>query len=329
MGVDMNVATHVGESVAASARAVSSAPLWPGAIVALFAAINALWLILTDASLDQRSMFQLASLLSGSMVIGWIAYNLRRYDIFYTLFGGIAFMMFATPMFRIFNHLSMSLAFPWADGWLSSADMLLGFDWMQFLRWVDGEEVLLVFMDWSYLSLDQYTAVFYLFLIAIPERRRACFELLALFTLTAAICMVIGLFFPAQAAMVYYAPDLTGFANIHERIGTYHMEPLERLRSDVPPLLELIKLPGLVTFPSFHTAMGIVLVYACRWRWWLFVPSLAINLIMILSTLLYGSHYLIDIIASTVVTLATIMILRKWLRVPASEPEAASNQAIL
>ena len=63
---------------------------------------------------------------------------------------------------------------------------------------------------------------------------------------------------------------------IDPRDGAYHLEHLERLRSDPMPVLSLSDLPGLVTFPSFHTAMGVIAIYCCRsipllsqkWRRW-------------------------------------------------------------
>ena len=89
------------------------------------------------------------------------------------------------------------------------------------------------------------------------------------------------------------------------------MRHLLALRTDPQHVLDLNNLPGLVTFPSFHTAMGIIAIYCSRGTPWLFWPSLIINILMISSTPLFGSHYLIDVIAGAVVALGTILFIRR------------------
>lgn len=311
---------------ASMVSSINGWPLWPWFLVAIFAVINLIWLTVSDTSLSPSSVSNVALLITAIAVTGWTAYQLRNFDITFVLLAGASYILFAGPVFRVFNHLSMTLAFPWADNWLSAIDANLGFDWLSFLIWLDNKDTLLSMMDASYLALDKYSATFYIFFAAISERRKACFELIALFALASIFCMVIGMFVPAQAAMTYYAPDLSEFRNLHANIGVYHIEPFTYLRGDVPPVLSLSDLPGLVTFPSFHTAMGVVLIYVARWRWWLFVPSLAINLLMIGSTLVFGSHYFIDLIGGTAVTLLAIAILRKIQNISNLDRDVRGNQ---
>jgi membrane-associated phospholipid phosphatase len=58
---------------------------------------------------------------------------------------------------------------------------------------------------------------------------------------------------------------------------------------------------GLVTFPSFHTMLGLVLIWAVR-KTVLFWPSLFLNGAMVVSTVAIGGHYLIDVVAGIVLT---------------------------
>jgi len=182
---------------------------------------------------------------------------------------------------------------------------------MAYLEFVDQYPALMALMDWAYTGLDGYSAYFYVAIACLAGRRERCFEFLALFSVIAVLCMVVGMFFPAKAAMIYYAPDLTSFNYVNSNIGVYHMEILLNLRSDTIPALDLMRMPGLVTFPSFHTAMGVMLVYVCRGRMALLVPSVIINLLMIASTPLFGSHYLIDIIAGILATVIGIFLVRQ------------------
>ena len=69
---------------------------------------------------------------------------------------------------------------------------------------------------------------------------------------------------------------------------------------------------GLIAFPSFHVMWAVLLTYACRTlHKWIFYPVLCINSLMILSTLLLGWHYLIDVIAAFLLVAVAIVFAEK------------------
>ncbi|RED17747.1 phosphatase PAP2 family protein [Parasphingopyxis lamellibrachiae] len=285
-------------------------PIWPWALLGIFALIDGLWLLATPIALDANAVGTIFSLMPLVVAALLGAKRFEDNDAIYVVCTGLAFILVAWPTLRLFNHLSMTTALPWADATLSQLDSMIRFDWHAYIRWLDGQRWLLSIMNWTYTGLNGYSIFFFLLLALFPDRRAACFEFIALFVVSASLCMTLGMFFPAQAAMVYYAPDLAGFQHVHDSLGTYHISSLNMLREAPAPVLELDSLPGLVTFPSFHTAMGVVLIYACRRSLFLLVPSLGINLSMIAATPLYGSHYGIDILGGIVAALATIAIIR-------------------
>lgn len=286
-------------------------PVWPWALLGIFALVDGLWLLATPISLDTGAVTAIISLIPLVVAALLGAKRFENNDALYVVCTGLAFILVAWPTLRLFNHLSMTTALPWADAMLSQLDGMIGFDWHAYIRWLDGQRWLLSIMNWTYTGLNGYSIFFFLLLALFPDRRAACFEFIALFVVSASLCMTLGMFFPAQAAMVYYAPDLSGFQHVHDSVGTYHISSLNMLREAPAPVLALDNLPGLVTFPSFHTAMGVVLIYACRRSLLLLVPSLGINLSMIAATPLYGSHYGIDILAGIAAALVTIAIVRR------------------
>jgi membrane-associated phospholipid phosphatase len=107
--------------------------------------------------------------------------------------------------------------------------------------------------------------------------------------------------------MAHYAPDPSRFARVTPVVGTYYLAALRQLRAPGPHALSLRFLPGLVTFPSFHAAMGVIGVYCCRGKTPVFLASLALNAFMIASTPLFGSHYLVDLAAGA--ALAALVLL--------------------
>jgi membrane-associated phospholipid phosphatase len=54
---------------------------------------------------------------------------------------------------------------------------------------------------------------------------------------------------------------------------------------------------GIVSFPSYHAAVAILLTAALRRHRWLFPAACVLNGLMLVSTLSTGGHYLVDVLA--------------------------------
>jgi hypothetical protein len=282
---------------------------WAWASLAALAIIDGTWLIATPLTLSASSNDFIGSVAVVAAVLLLAASRATDSPRISTPCTGGAFLVAAWPVLRLFNHLTMTLPIPFADQRLADWDAAIGFDWEAYLRWADSHPQLLRAMDYSYGSLTTYSAILFaaLALGAKPERR--CSEMLVLFLITAVMCSSIGALFPAEAAMAFYAP-IEPFRHIASDAGTYHLESLTALRRDPAHVFDLAELPGLVTFPSFHTAMGLVAIYCARSTPWLFFPMLGINLVMIASTPIYGSHYAIDILAGAAAACTSIIAVR-------------------
>jgi membrane-associated phospholipid phosphatase len=63
---------------------------------------------------------------------------------------------------------------------------------------------------------------------------------------------------------------------------------------------------GLVVFPSFHTILAMLCIFAARPLRFLKYPLLALNLLIILASPAMGGHYFIDIIAGIILAALTI-----------------------
>jgi len=285
------------------------APLWSA--LALLWVVDAIWLVVAPISLSGASYSAMAALLPLALLAGWGMLRLTGHPRVQMLMCGIAFILLAWPALRLFNHLTMSSAFPLADARLSAVDALIGFDWLGYATWLDGHPWLLWLMDRCYTGLTLYSIALFAVLMLTRDAVERCVELMILFFAGALICSGIGMFFPAVAAFAHYAPDVRLFDNVDPAVGSYHLAHMAKLRGDPAAVIEFASLPGLVTFPSFHTAMGVIAIYCARSNRLLFALSLAINLTMIASTPLFGSHYLIDVIAGTLIAIALIHLLRQ------------------
>ena len=214
---------------------------------------------------------------------------------------GMFFISISWIILRIFNHLTMTAGFAYADDFLIKMDQVIGLDWQTYFTFVAGQPLLVFVFDHAYTGLTSLSMVAFIGLIFVNRIKQAEFFFVA-FSITAIFCTVVGMFFPAKAAVNQLLLDTDLMLNFPYPPGVYSVEIIDRLRSEGPHFFDLAHLPGLTTFPSFHTAAGIILVYSYRGSALLYPISLY-TAVMIASTPVYGGHYFIDIIAGTIVAL--------------------------
>jgi membrane-associated phospholipid phosphatase len=101
--------------------------------------------------------------------------------------------------------------------------------------------------------------------------------------------------------MVRYGNDHL-LASFGPNAGVYYVEALRAVRESKDIVLSFADMPGLAAFPSFHTIVGLLIVYACRGNIATLLLASLWTAAMLLATPVYGGHYFIDIIAGAVVT---------------------------
>jgi len=210
---------------------------------------------------------------------------------------GVVFIFVALATLRIFNHLTMSLAFPLADPLLDSWDKVLGLDWMAYFTFVQTHPTFATILKAAYIGFDGASLLGFLALVVMGYARRARY-FCEIFLITAAICTTIAMFFPAVAAVVYNFGNVSELEGFGAAPGVYHMEQFLMLRTAETPSIDLLAAQGLATFPSFHAAGGILLIFGflkTRLSW----VVIAFSVTMIASVPIFGGHYFIDVLAGT------------------------------
>ncbi|WP_181181122.1 phosphatase PAP2 family protein [Mesorhizobium sp. B1-1-5] len=204
-----------------------------------------------------------------------------------------------------FMYLASATDRPLMDQTLAAFDAAIGFDWRAFLSFTNKQPLVAETLVFAYHALGRQLPLLIL-LLAFARRPRLT-EFTALLAVSSALTATLMLFVPAAGAYAYFQPGPIEFSNFTARAGMWHFTELMKLRSGEPFHLLVTRAEGLVTFPSFHTALGILVVYALRDYRWLFWPVACLNGIMIISTLPEGGHHLIDVIAGTIVGLVSIL----------------------
>ncbi len=217
---------------------------------------------------------------------------------------GLVFLVTAFVGIRLLNYLTMTLAFPLADERLASWDLILGLDWYAYATRLGAYPDLLRYIQIPYLFTIQSVALIFMALALAGKIERAR-ELATLLFLGALVTISVSGFFPATAAMVHYMDDHLR-ALYGSDVGVYHMATFTYLREAPQITLSFADLPGLATFPSFHTMCGLLVAYALRDHVLTLLAGCVWTGAMLMATPIYGGHYFIDIIAggAVIVTLA-------------------------
>jgi membrane-associated phospholipid phosphatase len=89
----------------------------------------------------------------------------------------------------------------------------------------------------------------------------------------------------------------------------YHAD-LMALRSGTLGPLVFRAMTGVVTFPSFHTALAILVIYAIARTPIVAWPVILLNLLVIAATMPLGGHYLADVLCGGAIAVLSIHLVR-------------------
>lgn len=223
--------------------------------------------------------------------------NVRKDPFIVILSNGIALSATFRIVAGFFSYTAQfwGRAFPLRDAVLARADQGLGFDWVASLVWQNQHPLLAELLNSAYSSpVFQFVALLAAQFVFTSVRR---FQLLILSSQMAALAtsLLAGLL-PALGAYSFFKVT----PGVHQGIAlatmNQHVADILSLRG-ADPVLPFEAIQGIVTFPSYHAALGVLLIWAA-WphpvlRW----ISIVLNLALITATPLSGAHYIVDVIA--------------------------------
>ena len=212
----------------------------------------------------------------------------------------------------IFTYLTASLGFPLCDAGLAGIDSALGFDWLAWFHFVSAHPPLRLLLAIVYSSLMVQIAgsIIYFSHCRRGERNDElwwCALVSLLFT------GIISGIFPALGAFVTF--------NVAERAMATHLPHLLALRGAGISSFALQDMQGIISLPSYHTVLAILLIYVHRGERRRFSVIAVINGFMLLSVPSEGGHYMIDMIAGGSVAIFSILLVRAALRYAPSRRE--------
>jgi membrane-associated phospholipid phosphatase len=233
--------------------------------------------------------------------------TIKRYrddELLFSLCESVAFSLIIARVAAVLSYLAISANYRLVDQTLADLDEILAFNWADYYRWAISHETFYRALVAAYESLAKQSWLLVLFL-CITKRRARVQEFLELTASLLAISVLLSIFVPAAGAPKFYA------AAVHADVSGW--SHFELLRSGAMKHIDLEAMQGLVSLPSVHTVMAILLCWAARKTLLAFV-IVPINIVLLLSTPVVGGHYITDVLAGAMLTAAAIAIRRVYCR---------------
>ena len=204
-----------------------------------------------------------------------------------------------TNVGAISTYLAAGMHYPLLDGTFTRIDQALGFDWIGWFNFSSRHPWLDRMLSAAYRSLGPQIVISILFLCAVGMQRR-CYELWWAALLSLAATSMLSGVLPAVGTFEFY----------HVAIDRAdHLQHFHQLRDGASRVYLMGGMKGIVTFPSFHVVMALLLTHAFRGTR-LMLPVAALNFMMLLSTPVYGGHYLVDMLSGAAIAVLAAALVR-------------------
>lgn len=208
--------------------------------------------------------------------------------------GSFAMLAFSGVAAGVLSDVGQMFAFPLVDASLAAADELLRFRTIDVVRAVvqirNGPAILAMLYELATPMLF-VTA----FALAFLGRFTRLWEMCAAFSFCILVATVTSCLFPAVGAFEHSGIAAAYGSHLPGGAGVYHLKIFYALRGASDLTIDPFALEGIVTFPSFHTAMALMTAAAWRDDPYLRGPMIVWNAGVIVSTIPIGGHYVVDL----------------------------------
>jgi len=201
---------------------------------------------------------------------------------------------------EIYSYVVATLRMPMCDLQFARMDAALEFNWSAALDLIAPHRILRYLLEHAYNSIfvQVFASIGYFALIKRSDRNR---ELLWIAMLSALVTTSLSGLLPALGP--YANGNMPAWSAV---LVTIHNGSLTGFA--------LSDMTGIVTFPSFHTVLAVLLVYVHRPPLRSFVPVAILNAAMLVAIPFAGHHYLVDMIAGAAVAAISIAIMQTAMR---------------
>jgi len=275
-----------------------------------------------------------------SLMVGFPAFFYAIHSVYKTwrpdrrlslLAGSQAVLFGASCAGATLANVGLRLRMPLQDDLLAAIDKALGINTAEIVLWFsrlpDVAELLRIFY------LSTVPAVFFCAIFfSLKRDGRKVWELTLGYSGGLFLCSAISSLVPAKAIFFHAGFTSQEVAGLPAGAGLYHMGAFSYFRDGSNLVVDIDRFDGVVTFPSFHTMMALVVAFAFRDYSRTSVVAYLWALLVIVSTIPIGGHYVVDLIAGTglwaVIVLSALAWSRKSSFLCSDDEQASANRVV-
>lgn len=195
------------------------------------------------------------------------------------------------------------------DARLAAADRALGFDWPAVFAAADRSRIALWIGGVAYhsLTLQMVTCIVAMSAYAQVDRLRVA---VAAAILSGFVTILVSWWTPAMGNVF----DPAAYRHLWPSIAWMEQAMIAGLRGGTWRTLDLTQLMGIVSFPSYHATLPVILSWAQRdTPGWRFVAPVWAG-VTIIATPLFGGHYGVDVLAGLALAPAALAVAPRLVR---------------
>lgn len=201
------------------------------------------------------------------------------------------------------SYVGAAADLPLRDGDMIWVDRHLGFDWLAAMSSLDHSSRLLGVLNGAYATFTAQLVGAALALV-IAGRMRELERFFIIFACASIAAEALSVLLPTLGP-IWALADHARFTNL-PTLGRTTAEIVLALRDKTLGTIDFEAVNGIISFPSMHAAVAIIVPYALRWNRWIFAPIAALDAVMLVSAVPSGNHYLADVIAGVAVAVFAI-----------------------
>ena len=232
--------------------------------------------------------------------------------LFYGIFGRssqvgamvsyLALWIATLPVTCVFTYLLASLGLSPIDSALDQCDKAVGFDWLSWYKFVNANSAVKHVLIAAYASMSLQIVFSIIYFSHIEEANRSN-ELWWTASIALVITTIVSGILPAMGTFEHYGViDAKHGAHLHDLYG---------LRGGTLTGISMNHIQGIITLPSYHTVLAVLLSYIYRDQRRMLYVVLPLNLLMLISIPSQGGHYLADMFAGGAVAALSIWIVAR------------------
>lgn len=237
--------------------------------------------------------------------------------------GTISQIILVTAIVGPLSYVAGATSWPLQDHALLTIDRALGMDPVSIASFVNHHVWLAVCLDRGY-DLIKWPLLGIPIILTLTLRLVRLQVFVLALSLALAVTIAISAFAPAIGTYYGLQVSPADFPALDTSVYAAQLRDILALRGGSLRHLELFKLAGIVSFPSFHAASAVLYTWALWPVRRVGSLSLALNLLMIAATPVIGAHYMADVIGGAGLAVASILAAKYCVAIVANSAWAAT-----